>query len=374
MKGAHYNIGGGALSFAPLARIDGGSEQAWAEEWIAGLLELQNVPLTPPMRNAVHKGMELLRAQPENMRSLTHFSYLVPDEAIREALQPYTSKGVLGTLLDAETDELGLSSLVVFEVESLLRMGDNNAIPVLNYLFHRIEGALDGAPSLLVLDEAWIMLGHPVFRAKIREWLKVLRKANCAVVMATQSLSDAQGSGIMDVLVESCPTKIYLPNAAALSNAEQIGFYKGCGLNERQIAMIGHAVPKRDYYMVNDDGRRLFQLGLSAKELAFVGASDKGSIARIRELMAEHGQPRTRAASPVSGNSWPNTGRMSGRMPGLRNATRFRRKSWIRRTTLLNRKWKPVSPTPPKLNALRMELWPSRNRMRTAALIPCFSP
>ena len=247
------------------------------------------MPLTPPMRNAVHKGMELLRAQPENMRSLTHFSYLVPDEVIREALQPYTSKGVLGTLLDAETDELGLSSLVVFEVESLLRMGDNNAIPVLNYLFHRIEGALDGAPSLLVLDEAWIMLGHPVFRAKIREWLKVLRKANCAVVMATQSLSDAQGSGIMDVLVESCPTKIYLPNAAALSNAEQIGFYKGCGLNERQIAMIGHAVPKRDYYMVNDDGRRLFQLGLSAKELAFVGASDKGSIARIRELMAEHG-------------------------------------------------------------------------------------
>lgn len=289
MKGAHYDIGGGALSFAPLARIDGGSEQAWAEEWIAGLLELQNVPLTPPMRNAVHKGMELLRAQPENMRSLTHFTFLVPDEAIREALQPYTSKGVLGTLLDAETDELGLSSLVVFEVESLLRMGDNNAIPVLNYLFHRIEGALDGTPSLLVLDEAWIMLGHPVFRAKIREWLKVLRKANCAVVMATQSLSDAQGSGIMDVLVESCPTKIYLPNSAALSNAEQIGFYKGCGLNERQIAMIGHAVPKRDYYMVNDDGRRLFQLGLSAKELAFVGASDKESIARVRELMVKHG-------------------------------------------------------------------------------------
>lgn len=67
------------------------------------------------------------------------------------------------------------------------------------------------------------------------------------------------------------------------------GCQRSCGLNERQIAMIGHAMPKRDYYMVNDDGRRLFQLGLSPRELAFVGASDKGSVARIRELIAKYG-------------------------------------------------------------------------------------
>ena len=60
------------------------------------------------------------------------------------------------------------------------------------------------------------MLGHPVFRDKIREWLKVLRKANCAVVLATQSISDAERSGIVDVLKESCPTKICLPNGAAI--------------------------------------------------------------------------------------------------------------------------------------------------------------
>ena len=45
---------------------------------------------------------------------------------------------------------------------------------------------------------------------KIREWLKVLRKANCAVIFATQSLSDASRSGILDVLTKSCPTKIFL--------------------------------------------------------------------------------------------------------------------------------------------------------------------
>ncbi|WP_407238147.1 hypothetical protein [Escherichia coli] len=55
-------------------------------------------------------------------------------------------------------------------------MGDANAIPVLLYLFRRFERSLNGQPAMLSLDEAWVMLGHPVFREKLREWLKELRK------------------------------------------------------------------------------------------------------------------------------------------------------------------------------------------------------
>ncbi len=101
------------------------------------------------------------------------------------------------------------------KIEHLMNLGERSLVPVLTYLFRRIEKRLDGSPSLILLDEAWLMLGHPVFRAKIREWLKVLRKANCAVVLATQSISDAERSGIVDVLKESCPTKICLPNGTA---------------------------------------------------------------------------------------------------------------------------------------------------------------
>lgn len=289
--GDHYEIGvGDGLCFAPLQRIaESATEMIWAEGWIESLLVLQGMAVLPGHRNAIHEAMLLLKAQPENMRSLSHFTHLVPDLGIREALTPYTSKGAMGTLLDATTDNLGLSSFVVFEMEELMEKGDRNLIPVLTYLFHRIEKALDGQPSLLILDEAWIMLGHPVFRAKIREWLKVLRKANCGVVLATQSLSDAKNSGIMDILLESCPTKIYLANRDA-RNEEHYPFYKACGLNDRQIGILANAVPRRDYYMVQPGGRRLFQLGLSPVALSFVGASDKASIARIRELKALHGQ------------------------------------------------------------------------------------
>ena len=92
----------------------------------------------------------------------------------------------------------------------------------------------------------------------------------------------------MDVLMQSCPTKIYLPNRQARDD-DEYAFYRGCGLNDRQIGILAHAVPKRDYYMVNPSGRRLFQLGLGPVALSFVGVSDKDSIARIRTLRTQHG-------------------------------------------------------------------------------------
>ncbi|MBQ4133717.1 MAG: conjugal transfer protein TrbE, partial [Desulfovibrionaceae bacterium] len=289
--GSHYEIGEtNALAFAPLQSVGADeTETAWCHEWLCAIAELQlNRGLSPGERNAVFTALQALAANPKDMRSLTDLVLQLQDANLREALTYYTSGGAMGHLLDASSDTLGISDFMVFEVESLMEMGDRILLPVLLYIFHRIEKALDGRPCLLILDEAWIMLGHPVFRAKIREWLKVLRKANCAVVLATQSLSDARHSGIMDVLAESCPTKIILPNHEARHDSQR-EFYTALGLNSTQIDIITEAAPKRDYYITTPKGRRLIQLALGRKTLAFVGASDRESIARIREICNEHG-------------------------------------------------------------------------------------
>ncbi len=288
--GAHYEIATeDSLCFTPLQRIDeSATEMAWAENWIESLLELQGMTVLPAHREAIHNAMAGLATQPEHMRTLSHYMDAVQDISIRQALAYYTQRGAMGMLLDARTDNLGMSPFIVFEMEELMKKGDRNLIPVLTYLFHRIEKALDGKPALLILDEAWVMLGHPVFRDKIREWFKVLRKANCGVILATQNLSDAKNSGIMDVILTSCPTVIYLPNRQA-RNDDEYAFYRSCGLNDRQIGILANATPKRDYYMVNPSGRRLFQLGLGPVTLSFVGVSDKESLARIRELKKLYG-------------------------------------------------------------------------------------
>jgi type IV secretion system protein VirB4 len=176
-------------------------------------------------------------------KSLTDFISNIQDDKLTSALGHYSISGTMGNLLDAQEDTLTLNSFSCFEIEELMNLGDKNLIPVLLYLFHRIENMLDGRPTFLFLDEAWIMLGHKVFKEKIREWLKVLRKANCAVVLSTQSLSDAANSGILDVLQESCPTKILLPNPNAYNKGSehQLGpydYYKQFGLNDTQISII----------------------------------------------------------------------------------------------------------------------------------------
>jgi type IV secretion/conjugal transfer VirB4 family ATPase len=290
--GQHYDIAGDAhdLAFCPLGMIDRPSEQSWGAEWVEGLVTLQGVAVTPRMRDEIYRAIVQLGSSTTEMRQRTLGALvtIIQDDNLRNALNYYTLKGPAGHLLDAESDGLGEDIFQVFEMEHLMNLGEKILLPTLTYLFHRIEQRFKGQPTLLVLDEAWVMLGHDVFKAKIREWLKVLRKANVAVVFATQSLSDLIKSGISDVIFESCPTKILLPNPEAMTDQSR-PLYESIGLNQRQIEILATATPKRQYYMIHPDGRRLFELGLSGPELAFVGASGKEDIARIRELNGIYG-------------------------------------------------------------------------------------
>jgi type IV secretion/conjugal transfer VirB4 family ATPase len=285
--GDHYEIGGddaggaAALAFCPLSDLSSDTDRAWAAEWIETLVAVQGVTITPDHRNAISRQIGLMAEA--RGRSLSDFVSGVQMREIKDALHHYTVDGPMGQLLDAETDGLELGSFQTFEIEQLMNMGERNLVPVLTYLFRRIEKRLSGAPSLIILDEAWLMLGHPVFRDKIREWLKVLRKANCAVLLATQSISDAERSGIIDVLKESCPTKICLPNGAAREPGTR-EFYERIGFNERQIEIVATAVPKREYYVASPEGRRLFNMALGPVALSFVGASGKDDLKRILAL------------------------------------------------------------------------------------------
>ncbi|MBN2722013.1 MAG: conjugal transfer protein TrbE, partial [Campylobacterales bacterium] len=284
--GDHYDIGGDEdkLAFAPLSNLKTQNDIAWAEDWILTLIELQGIKPTPHHKELIHHALKL--HVNNNSTSITDFISNVQNSELRAALGHYSIAGAMGRLLDAETDNLSMSNFSVFEIEELMNLKIEDAVPVLLYLFNRIEKSLDGRPSFLVLDEAWIMLGHEVFRDKIREWLKVLRKANCAVILATQSLSDAAKSGILDVLQESCPTKILLPNPEARNRGTEnnwgpYDYYKSFGLNEREIEIISKAKPKREYYYKSMYGSRLFNLALGEFTLSFVGASSKHDIAKI---------------------------------------------------------------------------------------------
>jgi type IV secretion system protein VirB4 len=287
-SGKHFDIAADheTLAFCPLQFLDSKSDRAWAMEWVDNLLALNGLNTTPSQRNEI--ALAILNMHQSGSKTLSEFTVTIQDELIRATLSQYTIDGSMGTLLDAETDGLELLDLTVFEIETLLSLGDRYALPVLLYLFRRIEKSLTGQPAVIILDEAWIMLGHPVFRNKIQEWLKVMRKANCLVLMATQSLTDASNSGILDAIMEATATKIFLPNLYA-RDEDTSALYRRMGLNNRQIEILATAIPKRQYYYISETGRRLYDLALGSFALAFVGSSDKESTAAIKQLEAKHG-------------------------------------------------------------------------------------
>src|SRR3546814_14596037 len=120
-------------------------------------------------------------------RTLTGLCALLQENRLRQALAPYVLDGPHGRLLDAEGESLGEGDVQAFEMEQLLH-ARGAALPVLTYLFHRLEQRFDGAPTLLVLDEAGTFLDDPVCAGRTREWLRPIREKTATVVFANPHL------------------------------------------------------------------------------------------------------------------------------------------------------------------------------------------
>jgi type IV secretion system protein VirB4 len=283
------SLGGDAaepVALQPLARIDEPAERAWAADWIAAILGREKLQVTPEVKDHLWSALSSLASAPISERTLTGLSVLLQAQALKRALQPYCVEGPWGRLLDAEAEKLGEASVQAFETEGLI--GTAAAAAVLAYLFHRIEGRLDGRPTLLIVDEGWLALDDPGFSAQLREWLKTLRKKNASVIFATQSLADIDGSAIAPAIIESCPTRILLANERALE-PQIAAIYRRFGLNDRQIEILSRATPKRDYYCQSRRGNRLFELGLGEIAVAFTAASSKADQALIGDLLTQLG-------------------------------------------------------------------------------------
>lgn len=293
MGGDWHDLGGGltdgsesSVSLQPLARVDDAAERAWAADWLAAILSRESVALTPEVKEHLWTALTSLASAPVGERTITGLCVLLQSNDLKQALRPYCVGGAWGRLLDAEAEHLGVATVQAFETEGLI--GTEAAPAVLAYLFHRIEDRLDGSPTLIIVDEGWLALDDEGFAGQLREWLKTLRKKNASVIFATQSLSDIDGSAIAPAIIESCQTRILLPNERAIE-PQITAIYRRFGLNDRQIEIVARAMPKRDYYCQSRRGNRLFELGLSQVALALCAASAKTDQTAIANIIAEHG-------------------------------------------------------------------------------------
>ena len=284
MGAAHYDLAGTVahdagdtepVAMQPLRGVDRPDVRLWAVDWLEGLVEVQGERLSPNERGRLAHAVGLLAESPPEDRTLTALLVGLGDERLRALVRPYTLEGPYGQLFDADRDSFGGGEGAVrhqvVELSHLVGMSDRVLVPALTYLFRRVEESLDGSPTLIVIEEAWAALMHGRFADRLRQWLLTLRKRNAAVVVVAHSPAQFRdGVKGAQLLVESCPTRIFLPNPDA-AEPDTAALYRWLGLNEAEVARLARARKKRDYYVRSPSGARMFDLALGRLEMAFLG-------------------------------------------------------------------------------------------------------
>ncbi|MBC2660269.1 VirB4 family type IV secretion/conjugal transfer ATPase [Novosphingobium flavum] len=308
--GGHYARiePGQPTGFNPLRLEDTAANRAFLAEWLAALV----APRDSEEQALIAAAVDIAFQNDPALRRLRHFHELLagrrrPEEGdLASRLRPWIHEGPHAWLFDNEVDALDLDQAALgFDMTALL---DSQVLrtPTMMYLFHRIDQRLDGEPAMIVIDEGWKALDDAVFAARIRDWLKTLRKRNAVVGFATQSARDALDSRIASAIVEQTATQIFLPNAKA--RAED--YCDGFGLSAHELELI-RALPAagRCFLVRHAQHSVVVRLDLSGEPaLLTVLSGREASVRRLDHLRETLGDHPGQWYEPLTGAPWMGAG------------------------------------------------------------------
>jgi len=284
--GTHYDLGGAEqeLTFYPLNDIQDAEYFNLSLEWLEIIFECQGIILNAIQRRELHDA--LLRLATQEQRTLTNLQSTLQDELLKNALEYYTLSGAMGQILDGATDKFSQTNFQVFEMGHLLERNAAAILPTIFYLFLKIERQFNGQPTLLIIEEGHRFLSGK-FGQKLEQWLRELRKKNVSVIFLTQHLSEIINSSVGSIVINSCKTKIFLPNPHAADGVNSKVFEE-IGISIMQMEAIKYATPKKEYYYTSPSGSRLIALALDELALSFVGVDSECDRRRVDQLISMH--------------------------------------------------------------------------------------
>ena len=310
--GGHYAqlTPGEPTGFNPLQLPDNAANRAFLVDWLKAML----APKDSEEERLIVTAVDVAYDNDPKFRRLRYFRELLagnrrPEEGdLAARLGPWIHQGPNAWLFDNESDALDLSQQVAgFDMTELL---DSPALrtPAMMYLFHRVDERLDGTPAMIVIDEGWKALDDEVFAARIRDWLKTLRKRNAIVGFGTQSARDALESRIASAIVEQTATQIFMPNAKAQFD----DYCKGFGLSLHELELI-RALPANSHcFLVRHANHSVvIRLDLTGMdEMLAVLSGREASVRRLDMFRAAQGDAPENWYQLLTGKPWPGAGPM----------------------------------------------------------------
>ena len=291
--------------FNPLALPDTPANRAFLRDWLGVLLKADG----PEELATIAQAVDAAYANDASLRRLRHFHELLSGARrpqpgdLADRLASWIGEGEHGWLFDNADDKLDLDNRVLgFDMTALLE-NPRLRTPVMMYLFHRIDERLDGEPTMILIDEGWKALDDEVFAARIRDWLKTLRKRNALVGFATQSARDALESRISTALVEQTATMIFMPN----SRARPEDYCEGFGLTEHELALI-RSLPahSRCFLVRQPNASVVVRLDLSgAPEVLTILSGRESAVRKLDNIRAAVGDEPAKWYPALTGKGWP---------------------------------------------------------------------
>ena len=307
--GTYSRIAAGhPTGFNPLSLADTAINRAFLRDWLGVVLAATG----PDELAIIAAAVDAAYANDPALRRLSNFRELLAGSRrpqpgdLASRLDAWIGTGEHGWLFDNAEDKLDLSARTLgFDMTALLET-PRLRTPTMMYLFHRIEERLDGNPTMILIDEGWKALDDEVFAARIRDWLKTLRKRNALVGFATQSARDALDSKISTALVEQTATMIFMPNARA--RAED--YCDGFGLTGHELDLI-RTLPahSRCFLVRQPDASVVVRLDLSGMPDVMTVLSGRESVVRkLDVLRSELGEAPAAWYAALTGEDWPSQG------------------------------------------------------------------
>ncbi|GAA3802052.1 VirB4 family type IV secretion system protein [Qipengyuania pelagi] len=296
---------GEPTGFNPLALPDTPGNRGFLRDWLSVMLKAEG----PEEDAIIATAVDAAYHNDGSLRRLRHFKELLSGARrpqpgdLADRLAAWIGDGEHGWLFDNAEDRLDLSARVLgFDMTALLE-NPKLRTPTMMYLFHRIEERLDGDPTMILIDEGWKALDDEIFAARIRDWLKTLRKRNALVGFATQSARDALESRISTALVEQTATMIFMPN----SRARPEDYCDGFGLTQHELALI-RTLPahSRCFLIRQPDASVVVRLDLSgAPEVLTVLSGRESAVRRLDLLRSAVGDAPADWFPTLTGAPWP---------------------------------------------------------------------
>lgn len=279
----------------PLQLPDTTENRAFIREWIRLLVTLESKePLSPDDLEIISDAVNASFEEPPAHRRLRFFAELLSGHEISHGsslaakIAQWHSGGERAWLFDNEEDTLALDNRNIgFDLTSILD-DPISRTPWLMYIFQRIQDILDGQKVIIMLDEGWKLLDDPAFSARIKDWMKTIRKQNGIIGFATQSVRDALRSSVGDAIIEQSPTQIFLPNPRADEN----DYCNGFGISKHELKIIRKlSAESRCFLLRHGTDSVIARLDLSGLDDYIAVLSGRTQTIRyMQDLIEKHGK------------------------------------------------------------------------------------